>query len=244
MRIGEEGELVCPFCRSNLLDAPVESRRLIRSIVMTDLLPALFHDLGHDCSQALNTFEHLRYLVAKGKISDRDSNKFIIENTDRGIHAIRRIGKLFRTLVEIFLGRGSRKFHPLSDLPKEIEQILDLTNATPLIDFSPLERPLAKHIDEEAYLITFFAVLIKALILLGRDRRPTMEVSFEVIDTALRTRLKLSHHGELNYRGSPYWEYIRWCVRLAGGRISIDLKTPYLTWIAWDLPIVGEESNE
>jgi hypothetical protein len=198
---------------------------------MTDLVPAVVHDLRNGLQRALSENRFMgRTLLAEGRTQEQLHR--IVEGERENLEAL---SQLVFTLCDLFLMPQRDAVIRLRDLPGEIDRIWQVFTPRRHQGFAVLQQS-ERQIRLLPYRWTLTLALQAALISLRRDREPVLDIDFRVGDASLATHVRMRHY-EQPETTTPQWRALRSAVSLAGGTLQIE-HSGDATLLKWDVPLV------
>lgn len=231
--------LICPFCKSQTDKHPDDILELMKNVIFSEMLPALFHTLK---TPMYALFTYTRSLKRYKK--EKYLPKFTIGIT-RLEELVEVIMAYFKSMMDFSqLSYGERGTDTVERLPDKINSILKFYGCDAKMDYSSFEKK-ELFINIHDYMIVFALVLNDLLLLIRSNRSPQIEISFVFEKPNLKTVFKISNSSNISHRDRyPFekirnlWDWPKYATKIVGGEISINTDNRK-TIIIFDIPFAN-----
>lgn len=221
----------CPLCGAETRDISPHQMAVLRSIVLSDILPALLHDGRH----MLRALEHGLHDFARRP--ERAHEAMFRRDATR---ALGDLEKLFDTLRQLCRSPAVDNSIPLAELPELVHWVLGVFEVRAELGMQRLSRSDGRVL-VGAYWDTLIFALHAALLSLRQDRHPIVRLRLDVRDRQLVTRLEMHHYGDIQTE-SLGWTGLRWAVERAGGAFSTSGMRDS-TVVQWSMPLAEDRNG-
>ena len=245
--IMKKENLICPFCKSQIDELSRDKLELMRSVIFSEMSPALFHTLKTPM-HALFT-----YIMTLKRYKKKDlliiNEEYLPKFTNRIARLeelLKEINTYLRSMMDFSqLSYGERGADPVKRLPDKINSILKIYGCEVKMDYSSFEKKeLFINIDD--YIIVFALVLHDVLLLIRSDRHPKIDISFAFEKPNLKTIFKISNSSNTPHRDRypfekirNFWDWPKYATKIVGGEISIN-EDNRKTIVIFDIPFVNK----
>jgi hypothetical protein len=224
-------EVQCPFCGGYLDDLTGQQIGLLRAAVLSDILPALLHDMKRHFNNAL-LFNHYN----EHMLVENAPNEQLLEALKKGEFSLLELGRFFDTLWDLCRAPDHDLFVEVSELPQRMEWIWEVFGLRPPPDIAVLREGQGR-IRFAPYRDALIFSIHAALISIRRDRNPDFGLALHIINNELCTMLKMGHHEELD-ADSIQWRAFRSALKHAGGTTQTT-HSGGNTSVEWSVPLAS-----
>jgi hypothetical protein len=221
----------CPFCGNLSATNSEQLYNLMQLCIKGELLLYSFHDLRNITTSLYDglAFLEKNYVLDNPQEMKHQDFTKIVSQIQKGLESL--------SMILDYSNKSPRNRNDfVKDLPKIMEELGHFHHFNIEFDFSSVKTQ-DERIDRSTYLFICKFIFQEALIMLGSDRRPRLQVSIGIEDNYLRTTLRLYHYNNLDERKERTLRWLHWLLKRSGGSLLFDDHLDHST-LSWTFPLI------